>query len=199
MASIKELYGSDEQLYDSIIKKVNFNIRCCIPGIVQSYNRANNTAEIQPAIREEIVNEDNSVSYVNLPLLINVPIMFPKCAKGGLSFPITQNDECLVFFSDLSYDNFWKSGDIQNPVEVRRHDLSDGIAIPTAISQKNTKQIGRNLALEFGNSKIELTGSDVIFSVGYQSFTFTEIIEFMSDYRMHYHLDADGRQTGTPQ
>ena len=198
MASIKELYGSEEQLYDAIIKKVNFNLRCCIPGIVQSYNSTTNTAEIQPAVREEIVNEDNSVSYVNLPLLVNVPIVFPRCKNGGMAFPLQQNDECLIFFSDLSYDNFWKSGDVQNPIEVRRHDLSDGLAIPTIISQKNTPRTANELMLDFGNSKIELTGSNIVFSVGNQSITLTEIIAFRNEYNTHYHYDADARPTGKP-
>lgn len=194
MTSIKEFYGDNTQLYDSIIKKVNFNLRCCIPGIIQSYNKETNTAEIQPAIREEIVNEDNSVSYMNLPLLINVPILFPKCSNGGITFPLSQNDEVLVFFSDLSYDNFWLYGNVQNPIEVRRHDLSDGLAIPTVISKKNTQANSDNLNIKFGDTKISMSKSEITFSSDYGEVTLSQIINLLH----HKHRDADNRDTSTP-
>lgn len=196
MASIKEFYGSNTQLYDSIIKKVNFNLRCCIPGIVQSYNLDTNTAEIQPAIREEIVNEDNSVSYMNLPLLINVPILFPKCSNGGITFPLSQNDEVLVFFSDLSYDNFWMYGNVQNPIEVRRHDLSDGLAIPTAISKKNTQAVSDNLNIKFGDTQIKMSKSEITFVNDYGEVTLTQLIRLL----VHKHTaPAMGGETSLPE
>ena len=196
MASIKEFYGSNTQLYDSIIKKVNFNLRCCIPGIVQSYNSDTNTAEIQPAIREEIVNEDNSVSYMNLPLLINVPILFPKCSNGGITFPLSQNDEVIVFFSDLSYDNFWLYGNVQNPIEVRRHDLSDGLAIPTAISKKNTQAVSDNLNIKFGDTQIKMSKSEITFVNDYGEVTLTQLIRLLA----HKHTaPAMGGETSLPE
>ena len=106
MPSIRNVLGDDSQLYENIIKKVNFNLRCCIPGVIQQYDPKTNTASIQPAIREEIVNEDNTVQYMNLPILVNVPIIFPSCSIGSIKMLLKQGDECLVLFSDLSIDNF---------------------------------------------------------------------------------------------
>lgn len=57
-----------------------------------------------------------------------------------MTFPIKKDDECLVIFSDLSIDNWWESGNVQNPVEQRRHDLSDGMAI---FGLKNQKKLSR--------------------------------------------------------
>ena len=41
----------------------------------------------------------------------------------------------MVHFADMCYDNWWQSGGIQPQAEVRRHDLSDGIAYPGLKSQ----------------------------------------------------------------
>ena len=189
MASIKELLGKQNQLYDNLIQKASFDIRCCIPGIIQSYNANNNTAEIQPAIREEVVNEDNSVSYVNLPLLINVPIVFPSTKLGGVRFTLEQGDECLVVFSDLSYDNFWTSGNVQNPIEVRRHDLSDGIAIPCVLSQPNTKVVESGLTVSFGEAKINMNNNNMTFSD--ENGQITKLLT-------HVHEDSSGKLTSQP-
>lgn len=195
MASIKELLGTQNQLYDNLIQKASFDIRCCIPGIIQSYNANNNTAEIQPAIREEVVNEYNSVSYVNLPLLINVPIVFPSTKLGGVRFTLEQGDECLVVFSDLSYDNFWTSGNVQNPIEVRRHDLSDGIAIPCVLSQPNTKSVESGLTVSFGEAKINMNNNNMTLSDSNGQITLEQIIRLLR----HKHEDSLGGSTGLPE
>ena len=195
MASIKELLGTQNQLYDNLIQKASFDIRCCIPGIIQSYNANNNTAEIQPAIREEVVNEDNSVSYVNLPLLINVPIVFPSTKLGGVRFTLEQGDECLVVFSDLSYDNFWTSGNVQNPIEVRRHDLSDGIAIPCVLSQPNTKAVEEGLTITYGKAKINMSNNNMTLFDANGQITLEQIIRLLR----HKHKDSLGGSTGLPE
>lgn len=197
MPSIRNVLGDDSQLYENIIKKVNFNLRCCIPGVIQQYDPKTNTASIQPAIREEIVNEDNTVQYMNLPILVNVPIIFPSCSIGSIKMLLKQGDECLVLFSDLSIDNFWKYANVQNPIEVRRHDLSDGIAIPCVLSQPNTKQFnGTGMEITGGNSKISITNDEITFKNSYGNVTLTQIIKIMN----HFHTaPAMGGKTSGPE
>ena len=79
------------------------------------------------------------IKYVQYPLLINIPILFQQVGGYVISFPIKKGDECLVIFSDLSIDNWWLKGNVQNPVEIRRHDLSDGIAIFGLKNQEKLK------------------------------------------------------------
>ena len=140
--------ASENQIYENLINEAMLRTRCCIPCIVQSYNEENNTVECQPAIRERIINEDGTIQYVQLPLLVNVPVVFPGSSDFELKFILKQNDECLVLFSDLSIDNFWEKGSLQNPVEVRRHDLSDGIAIPCRLSlQKRSEEVKTSIVV----------------------------------------------------
>lgn len=196
MPSIRDTLGNDSQLYEDIIKKVGFNLRCCVPGIIQSYDSIHNTASIQPAIREEIVNDNNMVQYVNLPLLVNVPILFPSCSIGSIKFLLSQGDECLVFFSDLSYDNFWQKGNIQNPIEVRRHDLSDGLAIPCIISQPKTDSLSSGMEITYGSSKIKIDRNEITFTDVNGSITLSQIIRLLN----HYHTaPAAGGNTSAPK
>lgn len=196
MPSIRNVLGDDSQLYENIIKKVNFNLRCCIPGVIQQYDHKTNTASIQPAIREEIVNEDNTVQYINLPILVNVPIIFPSCSIGSIKMLLKQGDECLVLFSDLSIDNFWKYANVQNPIEVRRHDLSDGIAIPCVLSQPNTKPFnGTGMEITSGAAKISITNDGIKFSDQNGTITLEQIIRLLR----HKHKDSMGGTTGLPE
>ena len=195
MPSIRNVLGDDSQLYENIIKKVNFNLRCCIPGVIQQYDPKTNTASIQPAIREEIVNEDNTVQYMNLPILVNVPIIFPSCSIGSIKMLLKRGDECLVLFSDLSIDNFWKYANVQNPIEVRRHDLSDGIAIPCVLSQPNTKPFnGTGMEITSEDSKISITKDGITFSDKNGTITLEQMIKLLS----HVHQDSTGKLTSQP-
>lgn len=184
------LYGNDETEVENTITEVMFRTRCCIPAIVQSYNQANNTAEVQPSIRERIINSNGTIEYLNLPLLVNVPVVFPSTNNIQIKFPISKGDECLVLFSDLSIDNFWEKGTIQNPVECRRHDLSDGIAIPCSLSVPKS-MLNRTVKINFTNSDIQFTCSSGTISL-------SEIISLNNRFANHHHTDSEGGSTSGP-
>lgn len=133
---ISQMYASENQKIEKIINSLKFGIHVCLPCIVQSIDTNKMTVDVQPTVRERVVDEYGEISYVNYPLLINVPIVFPSSNNYHICFPIKLGDECLVVFSDLSIDNWWLKGSVQNPVEQRRHDLSDGFAIFGIRNQK---------------------------------------------------------------
>lgn len=166
MAGTQQTINSQAQIDQNQAADIMFRTRCAIPAIIQSYNPSQNTVEAQPAIRERLVMEDGSIQYLNLPLLINVPVVFPTSGSCSITFPISRGDECLIIFSDLAIDNFWTSGSIQNPIEVRRHDLSDGIAIPCAISLTRARGAGGTLKLAKGNTTIDLSGNSIVIKNG---------------------------------
>lgn len=171
----QEMFGSKNTVYDMLTNQINIQMHNAIPCIVQSYNLEQNTVECKPAIRERIAKSNGEVQYVDYPLLINVPVVFPSSGNSHLFFPLNKNDECLVIFSDLSIDNFWLKGSIQNPIENRRHDLSDGIAIPCNLSLPRTKVGGSYLELEYSGNKIRIENDDIEFVFSDKSFTASQV------------------------
>lgn len=127
MLKISEAMGDESE--QRIMELVKLNLRVCLPCIVDKVDTVQQTVDVQPLIREQQLDENNKPAYINYPLLINVPIVFPCAGDYAITLPVQKGDECLVIFSDLSYDNWWVSGGVQNPVEQRRHDLSDGFAV----------------------------------------------------------------------
>lgn len=193
MVGLKTLFGSQDDVYENIITDTMFRTRCAIPAIVQSYNPKTNTIEAQPAVREKLIAEDGTTYYQQLPLLINVPVVFPQTNSCSITFKLKKNDECLIIFSDLSIDNFWVKGSIQNPVEVRRHDLSDGIAIPCILSQPNTKEVQDGLNIKYGNSSVVLSNNEITFSNGANTVTLSQLFN-------HIHVSPPtGGNTSSPQ
>lgn len=135
MLPISQIYGTDEQLYQRIMNNIGFGIHVSLPCIVQSYDSDTQTVEAQPSIRERVIEPNGAITFRDYPLLINVPVVFPRTSEYQIYMPIRNGDECLVVFSDLAIDNWWLHGNVQNPIEQRRHDLSDGFAIFGVINQ----------------------------------------------------------------
>jgi Phage protein Gp138 N-terminal domain len=106
-----------------------------MPGIVQSFNAGAITATVQIAIKGVVHTPDGSAQFVNMPLLVDVPVHFPRGGGCTLTFPVAKGDECLVVFAARCIDSWWQSGGIQAPMETRIHDLSDGFAFVGFFSQ----------------------------------------------------------------
>lgn len=105
------------------------------PAIVQKVNFAKMTCEIQPAIQGVVYDKNGNPSYVNLPLLVDCPLIFPSAGGVSLTLPIKANDEVLFIIASRCIDAWWQQGNVQPPIELRMHDLSDGFALPGPRSQ----------------------------------------------------------------
>lgn len=116
-------------------KAVSNQIRVAIPASIIDVNYKEMTCSCQPLIRENILDEKGNIKSVNLPMLVDVPIVYPGSSYFQITFPLAKGDEGLVIFSDMCIDAWWQSGGIQNQFEERRHDLSDGFFIPSMMSQ----------------------------------------------------------------
>ncbi|UYK05165.1 Gp138 family membrane-puncturing spike protein [Yersinia enterocolitica] len=103
---------------------VSSQLRVSMPGVVQSFDADSVTCDIQIGIKGESGGEST-----NLSMLTNVPVVFPRGGGVTMTFPIKAGDECLLIFGDRCIDFWHQSGDIQETVDERQHDLSDAFAI----------------------------------------------------------------------
>ena len=164
MITTDERAPSERREQDLKLRQTANNLRVAMPGIIQEFNAEEQTVTVQCAIREKI-NMDGDLSWQEIPLLLDVPIIFPRAGNYILTMPIQAGDECLVVFGDSCMDAWWQSGGVQNQIDCRRHDLSDGYAIVGLYSQPrrinnystNTAQL-RNLS---GSAYVELSGNNI--------------------------------------
>jgi hypothetical protein len=106
-----------------------------LPGILQSFNAGAMTCTAQPSVQGRVKQLDGSFKDMNLPVLLDCPVLFPSGGGFSLTFPLAQGDEGLVVFSSRCIDAWWASGGIQKQALPRMHDLSDGFFIPGCFSQ----------------------------------------------------------------
>jgi hypothetical protein len=164
MLPIGERLKDKSELYRRMIGEELTGLRVGSPGIITSFNPVAQTATVQLAIREKI-NLDGNQIWTDIPELLDVPVVLPRAGGYVLTMPIHAGTECLVIFADLCIDSWWQSGGVQNQVEKRRHDLSDGIAIVGVWSQPNVipnySTSSTQLRNDSGTAYIELAGNNI--------------------------------------
>lgn len=108
-----------------------------LPCIVQSYDPAGPSISAQPTAQVSVQQSDGSTRLTTLPMLVDVPVIFPGGGGVSLTFPVQAGDECLVVFASRPIDTWWQNGGISAPGARRSHSLADGIAILGLRSRSN--------------------------------------------------------------
>lgn len=146
------------------IKAQLLDLRVSLPAKIESYNAAEQKANITPLLRKKYIKDSK---VVNLPVINNVPVQWPS-ASGGSSFlhlPLKAGDVGLAVFCDRSLD-LWKSGDnsIVTPNDPRHHNITDAIFIPGVNAFKSAlKNVpSDNAVLQNGKMRIEMDPSGKI-------------------------------------
>ena len=129
----EDLYAAMRYALDSL----RAEIQTSMPAIVQSFDPATRTITAQPTIRYQVTNYDNTKRWVTLPIIVDIPVVFPSGGGYTLTFPIAKGDECLLVFASRCIDAWWYKGGVQNQDDIRFHDYSDGFALVGVNSKPN--------------------------------------------------------------
>lgn len=154
-----------------------------LPGIITQVDHTKMIVHVQPAVQARQAFPDGSVQHVDLPLVPDVPIMFPSGGGYTLTFPIKAGDTCLLHFASRNIDNWFSSGGVSAPLDNRMHDLSDAFAtvgprsqagllenVSTTTTQLRTDngavfidldKLGRTLTIVAPNEMVVTAGSSV--------------------------------------
>lgn len=129
-----ERISDPEEVEQKKFDNLSAQIRVAMPGIVNSVDLQAQTVTVQLALQGKISDEKGEV-WTNMPLLQDVPIVWPRAGGFALTLPVKAGDECLVVFGDRCIDSWWQSGGVQKPMDERTHDLSDAFAVFGITSQ----------------------------------------------------------------
>ena len=143
-----------------------------LPGIVQSFDPAAMTVSVQPAVAGRISDEAGKAASVDLPILPDVPVVFP----GGGGFALTFTDYGAAEPDTLRFPAKSTSGGVGEPMEPRMHDLSDGFALVGVRSQPNRLSPAvhtgnTQLRADDGSAYVEITPGGAVTAVGPSSVT----------------------------
>ncbi len=198
------------EVISSAIESAAAGLHVSIPGEVESYDAATQTASIKPSLKRPLPTLDR-VEFLDLPVLPRVPIVFPRAGPFFVSFPIVKGDRVLLVFADRSLDQWVDAGREGDPLDGRTHDLSDAVAIPGLYptSDPLADAHAANMVLgKDGGSQIHIKPNGEI-HVGSENATafaalatlvLTELQAIKTAHDLHFHLGVTtgGGVSGVP-
>ena len=130
----------NEPTLEDIIKNseedVKYSLNCHRVGVIEAFYPETQTADIK-MVDKGVQQFEDGEKLIDLPPLINCPVIISKGINGGLTFPINSGDTCLIIFNDRDLDNWLIDGLTQRPNTLRSHDFSDAIALVGLRNQIN--------------------------------------------------------------
>lgn len=115
-------------LNDAILAAVDGrlgNVHACLPGRIETYDFETQKADVKPLLQRNYPE-----GPVSLPLIMSVPVVWPRGGGASLTFPLKKDDGVLLVFAERSLELWLDQGGEVPPGDARRFDLSDAIAIP---------------------------------------------------------------------
>lgn len=141
-------------------KFVSGSIYTAMPAAITEVHELedNQVISVNPLIKKQ--SEDGVV--VDLPEVLDVPVVFPAGGGGLLSFPLAVGDQVLLVFSMRSISEYLEAAEGQNdrpyaPETGRNHHLTDAIAIPCMFGKNNNLSPNPDhVELKFAGSSVKL-------------------------------------------
>ncbi len=145
-----------------IMQFTNQHINTAIPAKVLAVNKftSKQIVDVQPLIDETYEGGGS----VELPAILDVPVVFPSAGGGIISFPIKVGDTVLLVFSKKSIDE-WMQTTIDNkrsitPSDKRNFSINDAVVFPGLYTQKtNLSPNAVDVEIKFNGLSIKLEKS----------------------------------------
>jgi len=172
------------------------SVNTCLPGRIETYNVPDQRASVKPLLKKVYIQGEVQA----LPIITNVPIVFPRTKKSGITFPLVRGDGVLLVFSQRALERWKSSGEDTEPGDPRKFDLSDGIAIPGLFSFKQPNLASNNNDLEIHHEDQKVTikkNSDIELGTG---LLLSKLVNdtFMTIFNTHTHAAAGAVGAPTP-
>ena len=129
------------------------NLNCIQIGKISAITSSAQTVEVQLQIKR-LAQDGTSIQ---LPVLVDCPYFILQGGGAFIGMPIKIGDYCIVLFNDRDIDMWWSTANVADPNSMRKHSLSDGIALVGL--NPSTKVItydGNAIDINAGSLKVQI-------------------------------------------
>ncbi len=126
------------QLLREAIEARLTEVHVSMPCRVVSYDSSKQTVTVQPLFKTKRKNSAGVKTVTKAQSIQNVPVAFPRCAGGWITFPLAADDVGMVVFAERSLNDWMKStaGQEVEPSEDTMHPLNGAWFLPGGYPSK---------------------------------------------------------------
>lgn len=191
----KATRGDIVQAVQEVIDAERREIYTALPGRVKAFDPATQRATIEVLHKPRFNGRP-----VDMPDLVEVPVVMPRGGGFAFTFPLKAGDGVQVMFQSRDMSEFYERGEREQAFTLRTADLSDAVAIPglepapRVLGSYNPDSF--ELRSEDGETKIEITadGKIALESAGEELVSILD--EFMAVMETHTNEGLEHDQAG---
>lgn len=141
-------------ILNTYIEQAISKINVLLPAKVVKYDFTKQKVSVKPLINK-VFGDD---SFLELPIINNVPLMFPASGGASITMPVNVGDIVELRFCQGSLEEWLNNGTESTPDDSRSHDLTDAIATPGLRPFNVTSPASNNedLEIKYKGSKITI-------------------------------------------
>jgi hypothetical protein len=138
------------EVIETALKWSSLDLHTCMPGQVMKYDAATQRAEVLPVIRQIEYDDETGRRGFELPVLPNVPVLWPRGGGYSFHFPLKEGDLVMLIFNECDV-SMWRynaksvrdptTGTMQvkrfDPCDLTRHSLSHPVALAGVYPDQN--------------------------------------------------------------
>lgn len=152
----KALRGNPEDVTRFQTEEERKDLWTSLPGRIKSFNPEKQTATVEVMYKPRHNGEP-----VDMPDLLEVPVMLPRAGGFVVTSPVKEGDGVMLQFASRDISNWHGKGEKAEAASQRMHDLSDAIAIlglePSTKALANYNNENFEIRSIDGKTKIEIT------------------------------------------
>jgi hypothetical protein len=190
------------QLLKAALENRLLDVHTAVIAKVENYDAAKQQVNVSPVLKRCVKNLDGEITDEQLPILCDVPVLFPRAGGFFISFPIQPGDFVQLIFNEVAIDD-WLNGEAQGMVSVERFNLQGAVAVPGvypesrplsgAHSENFVAGKDNGVQLHIDSGKIRLGSAQAKEALAIASKVETELQKIISAFNAHVHIS-----NGTP-
>ncbi len=154
-----ELTEVIEELIEDRLMELNTQF----PATVKAVNKAQGLIDVMPDFKRRYADQEKPVDP---PTIRGVPWWSMRIGTLRTNFPVKVGDRVWCMCSQRALQKWKDTGALDTPGSSRIHSISDAVAIPGFYPIPESKPIGDNYVMEYGDASIEMIeGEEVAIKV----------------------------------
>jgi hypothetical protein len=197
------------QVLNQAINNRLLDLHTALIARFESYDPAKHQVSVSPVLKRAVPTLDGHVAEEQLPILSEVPVLFPRAGGFFISFPIQPGDFVQLIFNESSIDA-WLTGASSSMALDERFTLQGAVALPGVypeakafISAHKTNFVAgkdNGVQLHIDGDKIKLGSDKASEALAIASKVKQELEKIQSAFNSHSHKGscANGAVTTAP-
>jgi len=192
------------QLIKQAIDNRLLDVHTALIAKVESYDAEKQLSNVSPVLKRHIKTMEGEWVREQLPVLCDVPVLFPRAGGFFISFPIKPGDFVQLIFNEVDIED-WLEESSPTISCIQRFTMHGAVAIPGVYPQAKALLdahatnlvIGKEqgLQIHIDNEKIYLGSAEASEALALASKVKDELEKFRATYNAHVHPAPHGSPT----